>query len=453
MASAGSRCRSPAVRSTWRPPVEHRKADVVIIGAGFGGLACARALGGSGASVIVVDRHNYNLFVPLLYQVATAALSPADIARPIRQILGRHKNIDVVLDEVQAIDIADRRIALSGDIDVTFGRLVIAAGSSYSYFGHDDWEQFAPGPRSIADARIIRARLLLAFERADMCTDPAERRRMLTTVVVGGGPTGVEMAGAVAELTRDSLAREFRHIDPRESRILLVEAGPRLLPSFAESLSDYARSSLTRLGVEVMTGHSVASVDAGGVEIDGKAVGAGCVIWGAGVKAAPAAAWLGVAADRQGRVAVEPDLSVTGFDGIYVIGDCAALPGNDGRPLPALAQVADQQGKHLGKALRRNLADGTPLKPFRFRNRGDAAIIGRNAAIVDFGRVRLTGRIGWMLWALVHIYLLTGFDNRLLVAIHWFWQYLTYQRGARLITDDEPDSTGGQAPFRSGLQG
>ena len=216
---------------------------MVIIGAGFGGLACARGLGGSQASVTVIDRHNYNLFVPLLYQVATAALSPADIARPIRQILARHKNIDVVLDEVTAIDVANRRISLSRDVDIAFGRLVIAAGSSYSYFGHDDWEEFAPGPRSIADARVIRARLLLAFERAEMSDDPAERRRMLTTVVVGGGPTGVEMAGAVAELTRDSLARDFRHIDPKESRILLVEAGPRLLPTFADSLSDLCRDA------------------------------------------------------------------------------------------------------------------------------------------------------------------------------------------------------------------
>ncbi|MEQ8696712.1 MAG: FAD-dependent oxidoreductase [Bauldia litoralis] len=336
--------------------MEHRKADVVIIDAGFAGLTCARALGGSGASVIVVDRHNYNLFVPLLYQVATAALSPADIARPIRQILARHKNIEVVLDEVTEVDVANRRIALSRDIDVTFGRLVIAAGSSYSYFGHDDWEAFAPGPRSIADARLIRARLLLAFERAEMCDDPAERRRMLTTVVVGGGPTGVEMAGAVAELTRDSLARDFRHIDPAESRILLVEAGPRLLPSFAQSLSGYAETSLTRLGVTVMTGHSVASVGPGVVTIDGETTQAGCVIWGAGVKAAPAAAWLDVEADRQGRLSVDPDLTATGFEGIYVIGDCAALAGADGKSLPALAQVADQQGRHLGKGLRRTLA-------------------------------------------------------------------------------------------------
>jgi NADH dehydrogenase len=410
---------------------------VVIVGAGFGGLACARRLGGSAARVTVIDRRNYHLFVPLLYQVATAALSPADIARPIRRMVARHRNISVVLGEVIGIDVDTRLIRVADAPDIQFDILIVATGSTYSYFGHDDWAQAAPGPRSIAEARTIRTKLLLAFERAEITSDPEERSRLLTTVVVGGGPTGVEMAGAVAELTRHSLARDFRNIDPTAARILLVEAGPRLLPAFPQSLSDYARESLERLGVTVLTGQSVDDVRPGEVTIDGRRERAGCIIWGAGVQASPVARWLGVAPDGAGRVPVNPDLSAVGFDGVYVIGDSAALAGEDGRPLPALAQVAHQQGRHLGRALRNSLADGKPLPAFRFRSRGNTAIVGRNAAVFDFGWLRLKGRIGWMLWAIVHIYLLTGFENRLLVAVHWFWLYLTYERGARLIADGE----------------
>ncbi len=385
----------------------------------------------------MIDRHNYHLFVPLLYQVATAALSPADIARPIRHMLARYKNIEVILDEVTQVDVAARRIALSRGPVIAFDRLVVAAGSSYNYFGHDNWVEAAPGPRTIQNARVIRARLLLAFERAEICDDPAERARLLTTIVIGGGPTGVEMAGAVAELTRHSLARDFRHIDPTEARTVLIEAGPRLLAAFPESLSTYAEKALTRLGVTVITGRAVDHVTHGAVTLEGEVMRAGCIIWGAGVKAAPAASWLGIEPDRQGRIPVEPDLSVVGLDGVYVIGDCALLAGADGKPLPALAQVAHQQGQHLGRSLRRNLTDGTPLAPFRFHDRGNTAIVGRNAAVFDFGWIRLKGRIGWMLWAFVHIYLLTGFENRLLVAVHWLWLYLTYERGARLITGGE----------------
>jgi NADH dehydrogenase len=410
---------------------------VVIVGAGFGGLACARRLGGSAARVTVIDRRNYHLFVPLLYQVATAALSPADIARPIRRMVARHRNISVVLGEVIGIDVDTRLIRVADAPDIQFDILIVATGSTYSYFGHDDWAQAAPGPRSIAEARTIRTKLLLAFERAEITNDLDERSRLLTTVVVGGGPTGVEMAGAVAELTRHSLARDFRNIDPTAARILLVEAGPRLLPAFPQSLSDYARESLERLGVTILTGQSVDDVRPGEVTIDGRRERAGCIIWGAGVKASPVARWLGVAPDGAGRVPVNPDLSAVGFDGVYVIGDSAALAGVDGRPLPALAQVAHQQGRHLGRALRKSLADGKPLPAFRFRSRGNTAIVGRNAAVFDFGWLRLKGRIGWMLWAIVHIYLLTGFENRLLVAVHWFWLYLTYERGARLIADGE----------------
>jgi NADH dehydrogenase len=396
---------------------------IVIVGAGFGGLACAKALGNARARVTVVDRRNYHLFVPLLYQVATAALSPADIARPIRSMLSRYPNIDVILGDVVGVDPVARIVRLADGPDLPFDRLVFAAGSNYNYFGHDDRAAAAPGPRTIEDARTIRARLLLAFEHAEIAADPAEQARLLTTVIVGGGPTGVEMAGSVVELARHALLRDFRRIDPAKARVILVEGGPRLLSTFPESLSAYTRTALEKLGVTVLTGATVEAIAPHAVTIGGAVVPAGCIIWGAGVRASPAAEFLGV----------------PGLDGVYVIGDSAAAPGADGKPLPALAQVANQQGWHLGKALRRNLAKGTPLPPFRFGNRGNTAIVGRNAAVFDFGWLRLKGRIGWLFWAIVHIYLLTGFENRALVAVHWLWMYLTYQRGARLITGGEAD--------------
>jgi NADH dehydrogenase len=329
-------------------------------------------------------------------------------------------------------------VHVAGLADIAFDILVIATGSTYSYFGHDEWATAAPGPKTIEDARRIRTQLLLGFERAEAMPECPERTELLTTIVVGGGPTGVEMAGAVAELTRHSLARDFRHIEPSAARIILVEAGPRLLASFPEELADHAKVSLEKLGVTVMTGAAVEKIAPGEVTIAGKVERAGCIIWGAGVQATPVAKWLGVTPDRTGRVAVNPDLSAIGRDRVYVIGDSALLAGADGKPLPALAQVANQQGLYLGKALRKSIEKGEPLPPFRFHNRGNTAIVGRNAAVFDFGWLRLKGRIGWMLWAIVHIYLLTGFENRLLVAVHWFWLYLTYERGARLITSDLP---------------
>jgi NADH dehydrogenase len=414
---------------------------VVIVGAGFGGLTCARGLAGAPVRVTIVDRHNYHLFVQLLYQVATAALSPADIAQPIRRIFRRAKNIDVVLGDVTGIDMPSRAVRLASGKQIPFDKLVIATGSSYSYFGHDEWSAVAPGPKTVEDALTIRARLLTAFERAETADDPAEKEALMTTVIVGGGPTGVEMAGAIGELARYSLARDFRHIDPKMARILLVEAGPRILSAFPESLVAHAMTVLKRLGVTVMTGQAVEKIEPGVVTVGGRAIRAGTIIWGAGVKASPAASWLGVTPDKAGRIAVNPDLSVPGLDGIYAVGDTVAFPGADGKPLPALAQVAHQQGTHLGRALRANLVDGTPLPPFRFRNRGNTAVIGRNSAVFDFGRWRLKGWLGWMLWGFYHIYLLTGFDRRLLVTLQWLWLYLTYQQGARLITGGpEPGS-------------
>jgi len=413
-----------------------QQPHIVIIGAGFAGLACAKALGNAPARVTVIDRTNYHLFVPLLYQVATAALSPADIARPIRRILGRYKNIDVLLGNVTGLDTAARMIKTDAGAVGPYDKLVIATGSVYSYFGHPQWMAVARGPRSLQDARAIRTQLLTAFEHADSATDPAERDRLMTVIVVGGGPTGVEMAGSVAELARHALARDFRHIDPRRARILLIEAGSRLLASFPQSLADYAEKELTRLGVTVMLGQPVEDLTAEGAIVGGRMIKAATMIWGAGIQAAPGVTMLGVPLERAGRVAVGADLSVPGLPGVYVVGDSALLLDERGQPFPALAQVAAQQGDYVGRSLVAQ-ARGKPFsKPFRFRDRGNTAIIGRNAAVFDFGRWHLKGRLGWFLWAFVHIYLLVGFENRLQVVVHWLWSYLTYERGARLIMPD-----------------
>jgi len=417
-------------------PKADSRPHVVIVGAGFGGLACARALGGKPVKVTIVDRRNYHLFVPLLYQVATAALSPADIARPIRRILGRFANIEVVLGTVTGIDTVTRRVRLAGGTELTYDKLVVATGSDYSYFGHPEWAECAPGLRSLEDARRIRARLLTAFERAEVSRDPARQAALMTTVIVGGGPTGVEMAGAVAELARHALARDFQHIDPRRAKIVLIEAGPRILSGFPEKLSDYAKAALERLGVTVITNEAVESIDAKGVVVAGRRIDAGTVIWGAGIKASPAGGWLGAALDRAGRVPLDPDLSVKGVADVYALGDIASTPDENGTPLPALAQVAAQQGYHLGRALAANLQDGRPLPPFKFHNRGNTAIIGRHAAVFDFGWTQLKGRFAWLMWAIIHVYLLVGFDNRLRVTLQWVWAYMTYERGARLIMSD-----------------
>jgi NADH dehydrogenase len=413
-----------------------RQPHIVIIGAGFAGLACAKALGNAPARVTVIDRTNYHLFVPLLYQVATAALSPADIARPIRRILGRYKNIDVLLGNVTGIETAVRMVKTDAGAVGPYDKLVIATGSVYSYFGHPEWIAVAKGPRSLQDARAIRTQLLTAFEHADSTADPEERDRLMTVIVVGGGPTGVEMAGSVAELARHALARDFRHIDPRRARILLIEAGPRLLASFPQSLADYAEKELTKLGVTVMLGQPVEHLTAEGATVGGRMITAATMIWGAGIQAAPGATMLGVPLDRAGRVAVDPDLSVPGLPGVYVLGDSAQALDERGQPFPALAQVAAQEGAYVGRALAAQARGKTFPKPFRFLNRGNTAIIGRNAAVFDFGRWHLKGRLGWLLWAFVHIYLLVGFENRLQVVTHWLWSYITYERGARLIMPD-----------------
>jgi NADH:ubiquinone reductase (H+-translocating) len=406
---------------------------VVIVGGGFGGLFCARRLGGSAAQVTLVDRNNYNLFQPLLYQVATAALSPADIAEPIRTTLGRYPNISVIMGEVVGVEVEARRVQLADGATLAFDHLVLATGGAYTYYGRPEWAKHAPPLKCIADARRLRRRLLLAFEEAERTIDPREQARLTTSVVVGGGPTGVEMAGAIAELCRWTLARDFRRVRPADARVILVEAGPRLLANFPEALASYATERLRALGVEVITGQAVEAVSEGAVVVAGRTIACRTIVWGAGIVASPAAEWIGVNGDRAGRIPVDASLAVTGRPGIYAIGDTALVHDEDGQPLPALAQVAKQQGRHLGDALRRAIERGEAMPAFRFSDRGNTAIIGRNAAIYDYGRFRLKGRTAWLLWAVVHVYLLVSGEQRTLVSIQWLWRYFTYRRGARLI--------------------
>jgi NADH:ubiquinone reductase (H+-translocating) len=430
----------PDTSSLQRGPVEKKQPSrpqrVVIVGAGFAGLALARELGNTVIEVTVIDRRNHNLFQPLLYQVATAALSPADISEPIRRTLGRYRNIKVMLAEVTGVDTASRAVIVDHGAPVPYDRLIIATGSEYNYFGHEEWRAIAPGLKTIHEARLIRQRLLLAFERAELSQDPQEKKALLTSVIIGGGPTGVEMAGAIAELGHFMITRDFRKLAPEHFRVVLLEAGPRILAAFPEQLTRYATRELDRMGVEVLTGRMVESIAPGAVTANGEVIETANVIWGAGVKASPAARWLGLEAKAGGRIPVEPDLRVTGFTDVYALGDTALGLGEDGKPLPALAQVAKQQGQYLGKALRHDLLEGRKPEPFRFHNRGNTAVIGRNAAIFDFGKWRLKGYFAWLLWALVHVYLLVNFEKRLLVTIQWIWRYLTRQRGARLIDEN-----------------
>lgn len=409
---------------------------VVIVGAGFGGLACAKELGKAGVNATIIDRRNYHLFVPLLYQVATAALSPADIAEPVRQILSRYATINVRFGEVVGVDKAAREVVLADGVRLSYDRLVIATGSVYNYFGHEDWADTAPGPISIDNARRIRARLLTSFEKAEVTDDPALRQALMTTVVIGGGPTGVEMSGAVAELARYALARDFRRIDTRSAKIVLIEAGTRLLSNFPPELSAYAESALAKLGVTVKTKTFVEDIGKDGVTTDSGYIPASNVIWAAGVAASPAGSWLACTTDADNRIVTEPNLSVRGCPGVYALGDTALTLDEEEKPLPALAQVAKQQGIHLGKALAANLHRGADIPPFKFRNRGNTAIIGRSAAVFDFGRHQIKGRLAWLLWAVIHVYLLAGFQKRILVTTQWIWRYLTYQRGARLIMNE-----------------
>ena len=408
----------------------------MIVGAGFGGLTAARGLARAAVDVVVIDRHNYHLFQPLLYQVATAALSPADIAEPIRVVLRRQRNAMVLLDEVIGVDPEARIVKTRSGTRQTYDWLILATGSRYNYFGHADWPSRAPGLKSLDDATLIRRRALLAFEEAEAASDPALRQRLLSFVLVGAGPTGVEMAGALAELAHATLSRDFRNINPRTARIILVEAGPRVLTGFPDKLSAFAVRSLERMGVEVLLDTPIEGIDDHGVTAKGGRLEAANVIWCAGVEASPVARWLGVPAAKGGRVAVASDLSVPGHPEIFVIGDAAFVVGPDGEPLPGLAPVAKQQGKYVGSLIARRMRGDPISPPFHYRDEGALATIGRHSAIADFGWIRLTGFVAWVLWGIVHIFFLIGFRNRASVFLNWIWAWVTYGRGARLITGE-----------------
>jgi NADH dehydrogenase len=406
---------------------------VVIVGAGFGGLAAARALAHAPADVVVLDAKNHHTFQPLLYQVATAALSPAAIAWPIRHLLKTQANAQVLMSQVTGVDPAAHQV-LTAAGPIAYDQLVIAAGAAHSYFGHDPWEPFAPGLKTLEDALDIRRRILSAFERAELAGPGRVTPDLTTFVVVGGGPTGVELAGAIAEIARDALKSEFRHIDPAMARIVLVEAGPRILPTFPERLAADAARRLARYGVEVMTGATVVEIDATGVTLDHGRIAAGSVLWAAGVRAGALTAGLPGEHDRAGRARVTADLSLPGHPDIFVIGDGAALTSSEGKPVPGIAPAAKQMGGYVGKVIARRLAGQPAPPPFRYRHAGDLATIGRGAAVVKIGPIELTGLSGWLFWGFIHIYFLIGLRARFFVALDWLWSYVTYQRGARLIT-------------------
>jgi len=410
--------------------------QIVILGAGFGGLFAAKKLAGVAADVTVVDRHNYHLFQPLLYQVATAGLPPSDIAWPIRSILSRQKNTSVLLDQVTDIDVERREVILQ-NVSITFDYLIVATGSTHSYFGHKDWEPIAPGLKSIDDATHIRRRILTAFEQAEMTDNDEERERLLRFVIVGGGPTGVELAGTIAELAHHTLSADFRRIDPRSATITLVEAGPRLLPYLHESLSDYARQSLDRLGVQIRLGTPVSHCDGEGVTIDGDRIAAATVIWAAGVAASPVGQWLDEETDNVGRIIVRPDLSITGDPNIFVIGDAASVKNDKGEPVPGIAPAAKQQGRFVANLIVKRIAGKPAPQAFRYRHAGHLATIGRRSAVIEFPRYKMTGWLAWWIWGIAHIYFLVGVPSPLVVSIRWLWEYITYGRGARLITGVE----------------
>lgn len=409
---------------------------VVIIGAGFAGLRCAQALRHSPVHLTVIDRNNHHVFQPLLYQVATAGLSPADISAPIRHVLRKQQNTTVLLAEVTDIDLEQQHV-ITPERTIPYDYLIVATGAGQSYFGHQEWEHFAPGLKSIVDATTLRRKILLAFEAAEMETQPERLEALLTFVLVGAGPTGVEMAGAIAELAHTALASDFRHIDPTAARIILVEAGPRILPAFPQSLAQKAQSALNHLGVEVRTHAAVEQVDSEGVIIAGKRLAAKTVIWTAGVAASPAGRWLAAPVDRAGRVKVENDLSLPHFPHVFVVGDTSSFV-QDGAPLPGVAPVAMQEGTYVGSLIAARVLGKAPLPPFHYHNKGNLATIGRSAGIADLGWIRFFGFAGWLLWLAVHIFFLIGFRNRFVVLFQWAWAYLTFQRGARLIPDAAP---------------
>jgi NADH dehydrogenase len=413
-----------------QPEEPHR---VVIVGAGFGGLEATYRLAGAPVRITLLDRRNHHLFQPLLYQVATASLATSEIAWPIRHLLRNRPEVTTLFATVTGVDAQGKRVLLDDGGALPYDTLILATGARHAYFGHDEWEPFAPGLKTLEDATTLRRRILVAFERAERESDLRRRAALLTFVIIGAGPTGVELAGTIAELAQDTLPPDFRNIDTHKARVVLIEAGRRVLAGFADDLSAYAQAALKDLGVELILGQAVTECSADGVVYDGKRLEAKTLIWAAGVRASPAAEWLGAAADRAGRLQVLPDLSVPGHPDIFAIGDTVAVADADGHPVPGIAPAAKQQGRHVADVIKARLR-GKTLGPFRYRHAGSLAQIGKRKAVIDFGRIKLRGTIAWWIWGIAHIYFLIGLRNRLSVAISWLWIYLRDQRAARLIT-------------------
>jgi NADH dehydrogenase len=406
---------------------------VVIVGAGFGGLEATHRLAGAPVSITLVDRRNHHLFQPLLYQVATASLATSEIAWPIRYLLRGRPEVTTLFATVSGVDAQAKRVLLEDGDALPYDTLILATGARHAYFGHDEWEPFAPGLKTLEDATTLRRRILVAFERAERETDPQRRAALLTFVIVGAGPTGVELAGTIAELAQDTLPPDFRNIDTHKARVVLIEAGPRVLAGFPDDLSTYAQRSLESIGVEVMLGKAVTECSADGVVYGGERLQAKTLIWAAGVRASPAAEWLGAPADRAGRLEVLPDLTVPGHPDIFAIGDTVAIAGPDGRPVPGIAPAAKQQGRYVADTIKARL-EGRKPAPFRYNHAGSLAQIGKRKAVIDFGRIKLRGSIAWWIWGIAHIYFLIGLRHRLSVALSWLWVYARDQRAARLIT-------------------
>jgi NADH:ubiquinone reductase (H+-translocating) len=413
-----------------RPTAAHR---VVIVGAGFGGLETAHWLKGAPVSITLVDRRNHHLFQPLLYQVATASLATSEIAWPIRYLLRDRRDVTTLFATVSGVDAANKRVLLDDGDALPYDTLVLATGARHAYFGHDEWEPFAPGLKTLEDATTLRRRILVAFERAERESDPERRAALLTFVIVGAGPTGVELAGTIAELAQDTLPPDFRNVDTHQTRVVLIEAGPRVLAGFPDDLSAYAQAALEGIGVEVILGQAVTECSADGVVYGGHRLQARTLIWAAGVRASPAAEWLGAEADRAGRLEVLPDLTVPGHPDIFAIGDTITIADPDGKPVPGIAPAAKQQGRYVAAAIKARLAGKTPA-PFRYSHAGSLAQIGKRKAVIEFGSIKLRGTIAWWMWGIAHIYFLIGLRNRLSVAISWLWIHARDQRAARLIT-------------------
>lgn len=418
-------------------PGRHR---VVIVGAGFGGLWAVKHLRGAPVNITLIDRRNHHLFQPLLYQVATASLAPSEIAWPIRSMFRDRKDVTTILASVTGVDPAGRTVHLADESTVPYDTLILATGARHGYFGHDDWEHLAPGLKTVEDATAIRGMILTAFEEAERETDLARQESLLTFAIIGAGPTGVELAGTIADLAHDTLPHDFRAIDTHKTRVLLVEAGAKVLSGYPDDLSQYAKSALEELGVEVSLGKPVTLIEHNALTFGERRVEAHTIIWAAGVRASPAAEWLGVPADRNGRIIVEPDLSVPGYANIFAVGDTVAVKAPDGLPVPGIAPAAKQEGAFVAKTIRRRIAGASEQRQFHYYHEGSLAQIGKRKAIIDFGWVKLRGAIAWWLWGIAHIYFLVGVRSRLSVALNWLWIYMRNQRGARLITEGRWDS-------------